>query len=371
MSTLHTPFRYDYVGSFLRPAQLKKARAGYEAGTVSAEELKAVEDDAITDLIAKQKAAGYHGLTDGEFRRQSWHRDFMWGFHGITHQKAAEGIPFHDEMAVIDDIFLTDKLYVDVHPFVEHFKFVKSFEDENTVARQTMPSPAQFLQDLTMPYSIGDTKKIYPKKEDLIEDIAEGYKKTILQLYDAGCRNIQFDDCTWGTLVDPTAKMVFDTDDAGLKAREELYLEINNLVLADKPDGLVINTHICRGNYHSTYASEGAYDAIAKSLFAKENVNAFYLEYDSARAGGFEPLALVPEGKKVVLGLITTKFPLLEKKDEVIARIYSAAQYVPLENLCLSPQCGFASCDIGNKLTEEEQWAKLKLVKEIAEEVWQ
>lgn len=371
MSTLYTPFRYDYVGSFLRPAALKEARAGYEAGTITREELKAVEDAAIRDLVSKQKALGYHVITDGEFRRATWHLDFMWGFSGVGHQKTKEGLPFHGEQAMIDDTYLTGKVSLEgEHPFVEHYRYVKALEDADTVAKQTIPAPAQFLAQLTMPFARANTAKYYDDTQELVDDLVEGYHRVIRQLYDAGCRNIQFDDCTWGMLVDPAAKGIYMTDEKGLKKIQEQYLAINNRAIEGKPEDLVINTHICRGNYHSTFASRGAYDEVAAVLFAKENVNAFYLEYDDARSGGFAPLASVSGDKKVVLGLVTTKSPKLEVKESVIARIREAAKYVPLERLYLSPQCGFASCEIGNKLTEEEQWAKLKLVKEIAEEVW-
>lgn len=295
----------------------------------------------------------------------------MWGFDGVSHTPTKTGLPFHGEAAMIDDTYITGKVGVNgTHPFVEHFKFVKQFEDENTIAKQTIPAPAQFLEQMILPFALENTKKYYEDTEELVQDIANGYKVVIQQLYDAGCRCIQFDDCSWGMLVDEKAPLFFQTDQEGLLKVQELFLRINNLAMEDKPEDLTINTHVCRGNFHSTYASSGAYDAVAKALFAKENVHAYFLEFDDARSGGFEPLKEVTPDKKVVLGLVTTKSAKLEDKETVIARIKEASQYVPLENLCLSPQCGFASCEIGNKLTEEEQWAKVKLVKEIAEEVW-
>lgn len=210
-----------------------------------------------------------------------------------------------------------------------------------------------------MPFAQENTRKYYADNRELAEDIAAGYKKFIADVYAAGCRDLQFDDCSWGMLVDPLACTLFDTDEKGLKAIKEQLLELNNMAIAGKPDDLVINTHVCRGNFHSTYASSGAYDGVAQTLLARENVGAYYLEFDDARSGD----------KKVVLGLVTTKRAQLEDKDAVIARIHEAEKYLPLDGLCLSPQCGFASCEIGNKLTEAEQWAKLALVKEIAEEV--
>lgn len=371
MSNLKTPFRYDYVGSFLRPAKLKKARADYEAGTISAEQLKSVEDECIIQLVNKIKELGYHVITDGEFRRATWHLDFMWGFQGIEHKKTVDGnTTFDAEAAMIDDTYMVGKISVKNHPFVEHFKFVKALEDENTVAKLTIPAPAQFLEQMIMPFAWSNTKKFYDTQEEVAKDIAEGYREFIKEVYAAGCRNLQLDDCSWGMVVDPAACKLFGVTPKGLEKIKEQLLEINNSALEGKPEDLIVNTHVCRGNFHSTYASSGAYDSVAATLFAKENVNAYYLEFDDERSGGFEPLAEVSGDKKVVLGLITTKSPRLENKEAVIARIHEAEKYIPLERLYLSPQCGFASCEIGNKLTEEEQWAKLKLVKEIAEEVW-
>ena len=369
--TVQTPYRYDVVGSFLRPEKLKQARKDYESKKISREELTQIEDECITDLVQKEKAAGLHVITDGEFRRATWHLDFMWGFDGVSHTPTKTGLPFHGEAAMIDDTYITGKVGVSgTHPFVEHFKYVKQFEDENTIAKQTIPAPAQFLEQMILPFALENTKKYYEDTEELVQDIAKGYKVVIQQLYDAGCRCIQFDDCSWGMLVDEKAPLFFQTDQEGLLKVQELFLRINNLAIEGKPEDLTINTHVCRGNFHSTYASSGAYDAVAKTLFAKENAHAYFLEFDDARSGGFEPLKEVTPDKKVVLGLVTTKLAKLEDKETVIARIKEASQYVPLENLCLSPQCGFASCEIGNKLTEEQQWAKVKLVKEIAEEVW-
>ncbi len=365
-----TPFRYDYVGSFLRPEYLKEARIKFENGEIDSAELKKVEDKAIIELVEQQKKAGYHVITDGEFRRSTWHLDFMWGFNGVAHSKTNTGLPFHGEAAMVDDTYLDGKISVDYHPFVDHFKFVKDLEDENTVAKQTIPAPAQFLEQFFMPFAIENTRKYYDTDEELIEDIVKSYTKVIDDLYEAGCRNLQLDDCSWGLLVDNSACALFGTDNNGLDAIKEQLLDINNRVIRKAPKDMVINTHVCRGNFHSTYASSGAYDSVAKFLFAREDVDAFYLEFDDERSGGFESLKYVPRGKKVVLGLITSKNPKLENEDEVIDRIKQAAKYINIDNLYLSPQCGFASCEIGNKLTQAEQWAKLELVKKVAEKVW-
>lgn len=366
----NTPFRYDFVGSFLRPQELKDAKAKFEKGLISKEELDKVTDKAVTDIVQKQKTAGFHVITDGEFRRTFWHLDFMWGFEGVAHEKTGGGVQFNDELAVLDDTYLVGKVKAKAHSFVEHFKFLKQFEDENTVAKYTIPAPAQFYQQMIVPQNYQNTRKFYATNEELIQDIAIAYRDVIRQFYDAGCRNLQLDDCTWGAIVGDAAKQRYQVLGVDLEDVKSQLLEVNNLALEGRPDDMVINSHICRGNYHSTFFASGAYDSVADYVFAKENVDALYLEYDDARSGGFAPLAKVSDDKKVVLGLITTKTPELEDKETVIARIHEAAKYIPLDRLYLSPQCGFASCEIGNKLTEEEQWAKLKLVKEIAEEVW-
>lgn len=371
MSKFIAPTRFETVGSFLRPQKLKAARADFEEGKISKSELTAVEDECIRELVEKQKAAGMKIITDGEFRRATWHLDFMWGFNGVEHKKTETGVKFNDEPALIDDTYLVGKISVDLHPFVEHFKFVKSLEDENTVAKQTIPAPAQFFQQMIIPANYENTKKFYPTVDELINDIAAGYRKVIKDLYDAGCRTIQFDDCTWGAIVGAvSAERYGALGENGLEGIKEMLLTVNNLAIEGKPDDLVINTHVCRGNYHSTYFSSGAYDFVAEYLFSRENVDAYYLEFDDERSGGFEPLKAVTDGKKVVLGLVTTKTAELEDKQSIIDRIHEAAKYIPLDRLYLSPQCGFASCEIGNKLTEQEQWAKLELVREIAQEVW-
>ena len=371
MSNLQTPFRYDFVGSFLRPEKLKKARRQFDEGKIDAAALKEVEDEAITELVSKIKELGYHVITDGEFRRATWHLDFMWGFDGIGHTPTKTGLPFHGEAAMVDDTYIVGKIgLTGEHPFVDHFRFVKALEDENTVAKQTIPSPAQFLAQFTMPFNRSCTEKHYPDEQELVNDIVAAYGKVIDDLYAAGCRNLQLDDCTWGMFADKIGHTLYGTTREGIIEFQKAHKDINNKVIANAPKDMIINTHVCRGNFHSTYASEGAYDSVADILFGEENVNAYFLEFDDERSGGFAPLAKVSGEKKVVLGLITTKSPVLEDKQLVIDRIHDAAKYIPLERLYLSPQCGFASCEIGNKLTEEEQWAKLRLVKEVAEEVW-
>ena len=370
MSKYQTPYRYDFVGSFLRPQEVKQAKADYSEGKITKEECDAIVDKAVTEVVAKQKELGFHIITDGEFRRTYWHLDFMWGFEGVGHEQTGAGVQFNAEMAAVEDTYLTGKVKAKAHPFVEGFKFLKQFEDENTVAKYTIPAPAQMFQQMIVPANFENTRKYYATNEELIQDIGKAYQEVIKQFYEAGCRNLQLDDCTWGAIVGDAAKQRYKSLGQDLDEVKGQLLEVNNLALEGKPEDMVITSHICRGNYHSTFFTSGPYDSVADYVFEKENVDALFLEYDDARSGGFAPLAKVSEDKKVVLGLITTKSPELEDKETVIKRIHEAVKYIPLERLCLSPQCGFASCEIGNKLTEEEQWAKLKLVKEIAEEVW-
>ena len=370
MSTLKTPFRYDFVGSFLRPEKLKAAKKAFEEGTITQKELDRVTDECVTEIVAKQKAAGFHVITDGEFRRKFWHLDFMWGFEGVAHEKDGGGVQFHGEMADLEATYLVGKVKAKAHPFVEYFKFLKQFEDENTVAKYTIPAPAQTFQQMIVPANFETTRKFYATNEELIHDIGVAYQDVIKQFYDAGCRNLQLDDCTWGAIVGDAAKQIYESLGIDLEEVKAELLAVNNLALENKPEDMVITSHICRGNYHSTFFAKGPYNSVADYVFAKENVDALYLEYDDERSGGFAPLAKVSEDKKVVLGLITTKTPELEDKEIIKERIKEATKYIPLDRLCLSPQCGFASCEIGNQLTEEEQWAKLALVKEIAHEVW-
>lgn len=372
-SVTNAPFRCDIVGSFLRPDVLKQARADFNAGIIDAAQLKTVEDVSIRDLVAKQKAAGLKVVTDGEFRRSYWHLDFMWGLQGIERRTSREGYMFHDEETTADTAVVTGPISGENHPFVEHFKFVQALAGDDHVARQTIPAPIQTFSEVTLDRCDGQQESlrgVYATDEELADAIAVAYRQVIADLYAAGCRNIQFDDCTWGIYCDTDFVAKTGMQAVDIQKVSELGVALNNAAIEGAPEDLVINTHVCRGNYHSTYAFEGGYDPVAPYLFAHENVDAFYLEFDTPRAGGFEPLAHVAEGKKVVLGLITSKQPGLEDKEAVKARIKEASKYVPLENLYLSPQCGFASCEIGNKLTEEEQWAKIALIQEIAAEVW-
>ena len=370
---------FEHVGSFLRPQELQEARAGFEAGTVTAQELKSVEDQAIKDLVDKQIAAGLEKVTDGEFRRAYWHLDFFWGFNGVDHVQAAEGYHFHDETTKPDSASLVGKITGENHPFVEAYKFLKAYVDQTGAAveaKYTIPAPAQFYFELIRDADhVAATNAVYPDFEDLRADIKAAYLQVIADLVAAGLKTLQVDDCTWGTLVDDNFLNAWGslTGRTAEQVRSELgeaFLTLNNDVYDNVPEGLLVNTHVCRGNYHSTWASSGGYDPVAKELFGKENVTEYFLEFDNDRSGGFEPLAEVTDGKVAVLGLITSKEATLEDKDAVIARIHEAEKFLPLDQLWVSTQCGFASTEEGNILTEEDQWKKLALVKEIIDEVW-
>jgi len=364
---------FQHVGSFLRPEALKEARQSFAAGNITAEELEGVENAAITELVNKEVEAGLDVVTDGEFRRSYWHLDNFWGFDGVERFNYGEGYFFAHEETRDDSARLTGKLgfNADTHPFIQHFKFVKALADEAGVAAKiTIPSPSQFYGELSRGVNVERIAEHYDSNEELFEDIKRVYHEEILALYNAGARTVQLDDCTWGLLVDPKFKDVYAATGFDINDLKRLYLDLNNGAIADLPDDLTINTHVCRGNYHSDWATSGGYDDVADELFGQENVTNYFLEYDSERAGGFAPLAKVSGDKQVVLGLITTKSGELEDKETIIARIHEATQYLPLDRLWLSTQCGFASTEEGNILTDAQQWAKLQLVKEILDEVW-
>lgn len=372
----NAPFRADHVGSYLRPQKLVKAREKFNEGEISRDDLTAVENQVIKELVDKQKEVGLQAIIDGEFRRSYWHLDFFWGLNGVEHTQAKVGYQFHDETTKPDSASLSGKITGKNHPFVEHFKFLKNEVGTDAVAKQTIPAPAQLYFELVRDSEhVENVFSVYSNKDELFKDIAQAYRTVIADLYENGCRTLQLDDCTWGSIVDDSLLEII-ADGSGRtpeELREEFaadFIQLNNAVLNDLPEELVVNTHICRGNFHSTWGTSGGYGAVADVLFGEENVNAYYLEYDTDRAGGFEPLSKVTEGKKVVLGLLTSKFPDLEDKEEVIARIKEASQYVPLEDLYLSTQCGFASTEEGNILTEEDQWKKIRLIQDIAQEVW-
>lgn len=257
MSKISTPQRYDFVGSFLRPQTLKDAKEAFKEGKISEEEFNKVVDAEVEKVVAKQKELGFRVITDGEFRRTFWHLDFMWGFEGVDHIHTGKGVQFNGVLAVLDDTFLVGKIKPKAHPFVEYFKFLKQFEDENTVAKYTIPAPAQMFQQMIVPQNFETTRKFYPTNEELINDIGLAYQDVIKQFYAAGCRNLQFDDCTWGAIVGDAAKQRYAALGIDLKEVKEQLLKVNNLALEGKPEDMVITSHICRGNYNSAYFTSG------------------------------------------------------------------------------------------------------------------
>ncbi|WP_334329328.1 5-methyltetrahydropteroyltriglutamate--homocysteine S-methyltransferase [Companilactobacillus sp. HBUAS59699] len=374
MTKTQTKIGFQHVGSFLRPAELKQARKDYQENKINHDQLRQVEDACIKHLVEQQKAAGLDYATDGEFRRSYWHLDFFWGFEGVSHTHNGEGYDFSKGRSRDDTAVLTDRISFDknTHPFIDDFKYLKSVTDElgGILPKQTIPAPAQLYRELTRDKNQEALDRIYPNEEDLYTDIEQAYHDAIIAFYEAGARVIQLDDCSWGRLLDSK----FLATDEGKKLVKErvqdTYLELNNGAIKDLPDDLTINTHVCRGNFHSDFLFSGGYAPVADNLFGQENVDTYFLEYDSDRAGGFEPLAKVSGDKRVVLGLITSKKGELEDRQVIIDRIKEASQYLPLDRLWLSTQCGFASTEEGNIITEEQQWQKLALVKSIIDEVW-
>ena len=263
MSKLQEPFRYDYVGSFLRTEELKKATTQYNENKITKEVYDNIVNEEIAKLVSKQKELGYHVITDGEFRRTYWHLDFMWGFEGVAHEQTGSGVQFDGELASLEDTYLVGKIKAKKHPFVEYFKYLKQFEDENTIAKYTIPAPAQMFQQMIVPTNIETTRKYYATNEELIQDIGVAYQDVIKQFYKAGCRNLQLDDCTWGAIVGDAAKQRYKALGIDLEDVKKQLLTVNNLALEGRPEDMVITSHICRGNYHSTFFTSGPYDTVA------------------------------------------------------------------------------------------------------------
>ena len=360
------PFRADVVGSLLRTAPLKEARAKREKGAISAAELTEVENREIEKIIKKQEQVGLKVATDGEFRRSWWHFDFFGMLDGVELYELDHGIQFHGVQTKAQSVRIKDKLGFSHHPMLEHFKFLKTHT--RVLPKMTIPSPA-VLHFRLEPDAVN--KKVYADRSAIFDDLANTYRQAMRAFYDAGCRYLQFDDTVWAYLCSPAELQ--KARDRGLDADRLAhdYAGVINKVLDSKPADMTITTHVCRGNFRSTWISEGGYEPVAEILLAKLNYDGYFLEYDTARAGGFEPLRFLPKGNKmVVLGLVTSKSGALETKDEVKRRIAEATKYAALDQLCLSPQCGFASTEEGNVLAEDEQWAKLKMIVELADEVW-
>jgi len=366
MKRAKPPFRADQVGSFLRTAPLKVARARREKGEISAADLKSVEDEEIEKLIKKQEEIGMQLATDGEFRRSWWHFDFFDGLDGVSIVEADHGIQFAGVQTKAQEPKVSAKIGFSNHPFLEHFQFLKAHA--RVVPKMTIPSPS------VLHFRGGRatiSKQAYPDMDGYFEDLGKTYRAAVKAFYDAGCRYLQFDDTVWAYLCSKAELVKARERGEDVDKLPEIYANIINYAIAEKPADMTITTHVCRGNFRSTWISEGGYEPVAERLLGGVRYDGFFLEYDTERAGGFEPLRFLPKGKQVaVVGLITSKSGTLEKKDDVKRRLEEAAKFVPIEQLALSPQCGFASTEEGNVLTEEQQWNKMREIVELAEEVW-
>ena len=370
MQRTKAPFRADEVGSLLRPPRIKEARAKLEKGEITAEDLRKAEDLEIEKVVHKQASVGLKLATDGEFRRSWWHFDFLAKLTGCELFHPDTGIQFagvetrHDAVRVIGKLDFPDN-----HPMLDHFRFLKKHADTAHVTpKMTIPSPA------VLHFRGGRkaiSKEVYPDLEEFYADLGKTYRKAVKAFYDAGCRYLQFDDTVWAYLCSQEELQKSRERGDNPDGLQEIYARIINYALAERPSDMVVTTHVCRGNFRSTWISSGGYEPVAETMLAGTNYDGYFLEYDSDRAGGFEPLRYLPKGNKVVVvGVITSKFGELEKKDDIKRRLEEAARFAPLDQLAVSPQCGFASTEEGNILSEEEQWAKLRLAVEVANEVW-
>jgi 5-methyltetrahydropteroyltriglutamate--homocysteine methyltransferase len=360
------PFRADHVGSLLRTAALKEARAKRAQGAISPEDLKAVEDREIETIVKKQEAVGLGLATDGEFRRSWWHFDFFRGLDGVTFYTTDHGIQFAGVQTKAEGIKITSKIDFSGHPMLEHFKFLKAHT--SVTPKMTIPAPSTFH---FRQGRASISKDVYPDLDAFFDDVAKAWRTAIRAFYDAGCRYLQLDDTAWAMICDPNERAQSRSRGDDPDVLPQRYARLTQLALEGKPADMAITMHSCRGNFRSTFIASGGYEFVAEQLLGNTTLDGYFLEYDTERAGGFEPLRFFPKGKKqLVLGLVTSKSGKLEKKDDIKKRIEEATKYVALDQLCLSPQCGFASTEEGNVLAEDEQWAKLRMIVEIADEVW-
>jgi 5-methyltetrahydropteroyltriglutamate--homocysteine methyltransferase len=365
------PFRADHVGSLLRPPELLRAREDHAAGRIAGDELRAVEDEAIRRVVRNQEEVGLQSATDGEFRRASWHMDFIYQLDGITKEAGHIAVKFFNDEGEIEftpaALHVDGKLGVSRTIFGDDFRFLQETVRRN-VPKLTIPSPSM------VHYRGGKAAidpRVYPTMDEFWADLTAAYREQVRRLGELGCRYLQFDDTSLAYMNDPHQREYIASIGGDPERQHVEYIHHINEALADRPAGMTVTTHMCRGNFRSAWAAEGGYDFVAEALFGELEVDGFFMEWDDERSGGFEPLRLLPKGEKqVVLGLVTTKRGELESRDELLRRIEEAAQYAPLDQLCLSPQCGFSSTVEGNELSEEQQWAKLRLVVELARDVW-
>jgi len=364
------PFRADHVGSLLRPAGLLAAREDFAAGRSPAGQLRAVEDAAIADVVKMQEDVGLQSATDGEFRRASWHMDFIYQLGGISKAPGNLAVKFHNAAGDIEftpaSILVDSKVRLDDTIFASDFRYLQSVVT-TAVPKLTVPSP-NMVHYRGGPASIDPS--VYPDIEQFWADLAAAYADEVARVAGLGCRYLQFDDTSLAYLNDPAQRAEIAARGEDAEHLHLRYIKQVNTALAKKPDGLAVTTHLCRGNFRSSWAASGGYDFVAEALFGELNVDGFFLEYDDERSGGFEPLRFVPPGKMVVLGLVTTKRGALEDPDDLKRRIEEAARYVPLDQLCLSGQCGFSSTVEGNALSYDEEVAKLELIVNVAADVW-
>lgn len=371
MAHVNPPYRCDVVGSFLRPKTVAQARVKFACGQISREELTAVEDAEIKKLIAKELENGLTAVTDGEFRRTFWHLDFLAALGGIRHVKAeAWSVHFEGHQPKAETVVIENKIHFpENHPFLEAFDRLKTLADGAPI-KFTIPSPSMLHLICCVREEHYRPTELYKANDDaLFADIAQTWKDAMLALYARGCRYLQFDDTSWGEFCSQEKRAAYAARGIDVDAVGRRYVACINEILSAKPADMTVTMHICRGNFRSTWFSSGGYEPVAEMLFGGCRVDGFFLEYDTERAGGFEPLRFIKD-QTVVLGLVTSKFPELEDKEAIKARIHEAAKYVPLERLCLSPQCGFSSTEEGNIMTEEQEWAKVRLVRDIARQVW-
>lgn len=371
MAHILPPFRADHVGSFLRTEKIANARNLFNKNLISKEELTKIEDEEIALLVEAEKRNGLKAVTDGEFRRAFWHLDFLAGLDGIEHIGAKNwSTHFEGVQPKAETVRIAGKVgFSESHPFVEAFDRIKKIAGE-TLVKYTIPSPSMLYQICVVRTKDYEPIELYKNNdEQLFNDIAQALIDCANILYKHGCRYLQIDDTSWGEFCSTEKTALYSGYGRDLKKVQEEYVKVINKIAAAKPKDLTLTMHICRGNFRSTWFSSGGYEPVAELLFGHCNVDGFFLEYDSDRAGDFKPLRFIKD-QTVVLGLITSKFPELEDKETVKARIKEASEYVPLEHLCLSTQCGFSSTEEGNVLSHEQQWAKIRLVVEIAKEVW-